>query len=117
MLYEVITASESVQVPVTSTSYTSVDLVAQEDALVGLYERVSPGVVTVLTFYDDLHTSVAQGTGSGFVWDDQGHIVTNYHVIEDGDMFVVTLANQEQKQARLVGKEVNKDIAVLKIEA
>lgn len=65
-------------------------------------------------FYGD--EQVARGTGSGFIWDNQGHIVTNYHVIEDGDIFVVTLANQEQKQARLVGKEINKDIAVLKIE-
>jgi len=59
---------------------------------------------------------MAKGTGSGFIWDNQGHIVTNYHVIEDGDIFMVTLANQEQKQARLIGKEINKDIAVLKID-
>lgn len=59
---------------------------------------------------------VARGTGSGFVWDKKGHIVTNYHVIEDGDIFIVTLPDQKQKKARLVGKEINKDIAVLKVE-
>jgi len=59
---------------------------------------------------------VARGTGSGFVWDTKGHIVTNYHVIEDGDAFMVTLPNQKQHKAKLVGKEINKDIAVLKIE-
>ncbi|MCP4216665.1 MAG: trypsin-like serine protease [bacterium] len=59
---------------------------------------------------------VARGSGSGFIWDDRGHIVTNYHVIEDGDIFAVTLSNQEHRRARLVGKEINKDIAVLKIE-
>jgi len=59
---------------------------------------------------------VARGTGSGFVWDDQGHIVTNYHVIEDGDRFMVSLPDGEQRTARLVGKEEAKDIAVLKIE-
>ena len=62
------------------------------------------------------HEQVARGTGSGFVWDDLGHIVTNYHVIEDGDIFMVTLPDQKQKKARLIGKEINKDIAVLKIE-
>lgn len=59
---------------------------------------------------------VTRGSGSGFVWDDKGHIVTNYHVIEDGDIFSVTLPNQQQRQARLIGKEINKDIAVLRIE-
>lgn len=59
---------------------------------------------------------VARGTGSGFVWDNRGHIVTNYHVIEDGDMFSVTLPDQQQRRARLVGIEENKDIAVLRIE-
>ena len=59
---------------------------------------------------------VARGTGSGFVWDANGHIVTNYHVIEDGDAFMITLPNHKQHKARLIGKEINKDIAVLKIE-
>lgn len=58
---------------------------------------------------------VKRGSGSGFAWDNQGHIVTNYHVIEDGDVFNITLPNQEQRQARLVGKEENKDIAVLRV--
>lgn len=60
--------------------------------------------------------AVARGSGSGFVWDNKGHIVTNYHVIEDGDLYAVTLPNQETRKARLVGKEEAKDIAVLKIE-
>ncbi|MCP5108084.1 MAG: trypsin-like serine protease [bacterium] len=65
-------------------------------------------------FYQE--ENVARGTGSGFVWDGLGHIVTNYHVIEDGDVFAVTLPNQQHRRARLVGIEEKKDIAVLKIE-
>ena len=65
-------------------------------------------------FYQE--EKIARGTGSGFVWDNKGHIVTNYHVIEDGDIFAVTLPNQQHRKARLVGKEKNKDIAVLQIE-
>jgi S1-C subfamily serine protease len=75
--------------------------------------------VTNIQYVKDFFFSeekVARGSGSGFVWDQNGHIVTNYHVIEDGDIFLVTLPDQKQRKARLVGKEVNKDIAVLKIE-
>jgi S1-C subfamily serine protease len=70
----------------------------------------------VRDFFSWTEEAVPRGTGSGFIWDEQGHIITNYHVIEDGDLFNVTLPNQEERQAKLVGKEPNKDIAVLKIE-
>jgi S1-C subfamily serine protease len=70
----------------------------------------------VRDFFFGREEAVPQGSGSGFIWDDQGHIVTNYHVIAEGDLFSLTLPNQEQRQARLVGREPNKDIAVLKVE-
>jgi len=65
-------------------------------------------------FYNE--EQVPRGSGSGFIWDEQGHIVTNYHVIEEGDLFSVTLPNKEQRQARIVGKEPSKDIAVLRLQ-
>jgi S1-C subfamily serine protease len=74
--------------------------------------------VTNIQLVRDFYSSqqeVTRGSGSGFVWDNQGHIVTNYHVIEEGDVFNITLPNQEQRQARLVGIEAAKDIAVLLI--
>lgn len=58
---------------------------------------------------------VARGTGTGFIWDLRGHIVTNFHVIEDGDVFAITCPDQRTYKAKLVGKESAKDIAVLKI--
>lgn len=70
----------------------------------------------VRDFFSWTEEAVPRGSGSGFIWDDRGHIITNYHVIEDGDLFNITLPNQEERQAKLVGKEPNKDIAVLKIE-
>lgn len=70
----------------------------------------------VRDFFSWTEEAVPRGSGSGFIWDERGHIITNYHVIEDGDLFNVTLPNQEERQAKLVGKEPNKDIAVLKIE-
>lgn len=60
--------------------------------------------------------AVARGTGSGFVWDNLGHIVTNFHVIEDGDIFNISAPDREDRRARLVGKDPSKDIAVLRIE-
>jgi S1-C subfamily serine protease len=69
----------------------------------------------VRDFFYSSDQPVPRGSGSGFVWDDQGHIVTNFHVIEEGDKFMVSLPNQKQVEATLVGREPNKDIAVLKL--
>ncbi len=60
--------------------------------------------------------AIPQGTGSGFVWDRAGHIVTNFHVVAGGDAFLVTLGDQTQLEARIVGSDPTKDIAVLKVE-
>jgi S1-C subfamily serine protease len=70
----------------------------------------------VRDFWYGTEREIPRGAGSGFVWDRQGHIVTNFHVIEDGVEFQVTLPNQEQRPAKLVGKDESKDIAVLKLE-
>ncbi|MCE2027059.1 S1C family serine protease [Sessilibacter corallicola] len=58
-----------------------------------------------------------QGTGTGFVWDKQGHIVTNFHVIDGAREITITLSDQSSWNAAVVGLAPEKDIAVLKIEA
>lgn len=63
------------------------------------------------------NTEVPAGSGTGFIWDLDGHIVTNYHVIDGSDNITVTLYNQKTYPARLIGGEPKKDIAVLKIDA
>ena len=60
---------------------------------------------------------IPRGTGSGFIYDDRGHIVTNYHVIQDGVSWTVRLADQSEWDAKVVGTEAGKDLAVLKINA
>ena len=60
--------------------------------------------------------AIPQGTGSGFVWDKKGHIVTNFHVVQGGNAFLVTLGDQTQLEATLVGADATKDIAVLRVE-
>jgi S1-C subfamily serine protease len=62
-------------------------------------------------------TEIPSGSGSGFVWDKQGHIITNYHVIQGADRAQVTLADQTTWDAKLVGAAPEKDLAVLKIDA
>ncbi len=57
------------------------------------------------------------GTGSGFVWDRDGHIVTNSHVVEEGKSYQVVLSDQSKWPAKLVGSEPDKDLAVLKVNA
>jgi S1-C subfamily serine protease len=69
----------------------------------------------VRDFFYQSDKPVARGSGSGFVWDDKGRIVTNFHVIEDGVKFMVSLPSQKQVEAKLIGREPNKDIAVLQL--
>ncbi len=60
---------------------------------------------------------VAAGSGSGFVWDDDGHVVTNFHVVDGARSLTVTFQNQKTFDGILVGVEPRKDIAVLKVGA
>jgi S1-C subfamily serine protease len=61
--------------------------------------------------------AIPRGSGTGFVWDEAGHIVTNFHVIENAQRFSVALADQTAYEAQLVGFAPNKDLAVLRLEA
>lgn len=66
-------------------------------------------------FYGEVE--VPQGAGSGFVYDNDGHIITNFHVVQGGSVFVVTFHNDpKQYRAKIVGTAADKDIAVLKLE-
>lgn len=95
----------------------------EEKATIRLFENSAPSVAYITTsrFRQDYWTrnvmEIPQGSGSGFVWDSDGHIITNYHVIQGADRAQVTLADQTTWDAELVGKAPEKDLAVLKITA
>jgi S1-C subfamily serine protease len=95
----------------------------QERATVRLFAAASPSVVHITThelerdFFSMNTLEIPKGEGTGIVWDRQGHVVTNYHVIEDADTAHVALADHSTWPAQLVGVAPSKDIAVLKIEA
>jgi S1-C subfamily serine protease len=71
----------------------------------------------VVDYWAGQAVEVPAGSGSGFVWDDQGHIVTNFHVVQNARSVTVTLQDQSTHDAVVRGVEPRKDIAVLKIEA
>lgn len=98
------------------------DLAEDEKSTIAIFRTASPTVVhiTSLALRRDFSMnvfSIPEGTGSGFIWDDSGHIVTNFHVIESADTAAVTLQDGTIFEARLVGVEPDKDLAVLKIDA
>ena len=98
-------------------------LEAEEQAHIALFKRLSPSVVHITTlaverdFFNRSVQQVPRGTGTGFVWDTAGHIVTNFHVIQEGSGARVTLADQSTWPATLVGAFPDRDLAVLKIAA
>ncbi len=98
-------------------------LMADELNNIAVFRAASPSVVniTALGLERDLFSrnvqQVPQGTGTGFVWDTAGHLVTNYHVIQDAAGARVTLSDQSSYKAELVGAFPDRDLAVLKIVA
>ncbi len=70
----------------------------------------------VVDYLAGVAEEVPSGSGSGFVWDMDGHIVTNYHVVKDAKSLTVTFRDHKTFEARVVGVEPRKDIAVLKVE-
>jgi S1-C subfamily serine protease len=94
---------------------------ALEALIVGVYDDTSPAVVNITNrsyvYYRFMGSVPEEGTGSGFVYDTEGHIVTNYHVIENADELLVTLAGGQVYTANVVGSDPTNDLAVLQIDA
>ncbi|NLZ27254.1 MAG: 2-alkenal reductase, partial [Chloroflexi bacterium] len=83
-----------------------------QDLLEALYEHVSPGVVSIQGM--GVRSGGSQGTG--FVVDTQGHIVTNYHVVEGQDTIEVHFQSGLKSYASIVGKDIDSDLAVIKVD-
>jgi S1-C subfamily serine protease len=99
------------------------DLTPAEQAVTAVFEEVSPSVayITSIALRRDFFRlnvmEIPRGTGSGFIWDADGHVVTNFHVIRGGNRAEVTLADQSTWEATVVGVAPEKDLAVLRIDA
>ena len=81
---------------------------AHEKVLTDIYDEIVPSVVEIRAT-----GNVAEGRGSGFIWDDHTHIVTNHHVVSGADEITVVFANGAQFEAGIIGSDPDSDLAVL----
>jgi S1-C subfamily serine protease len=99
------------------------NLGADETATIQVFKEMSGSVVhiTSISSRPDMFsmdvTQIPQGSGTGFIWDTAGHVVTNFHVVQGGDRAQVTLQGGDSYAARIVGSHPDKDLAVLRIDA
>jgi len=99
------------------------ELSGDERSTISLFKQASPSVVhiTAIAVQRDFFSlnlyQIPEGTGSGFVWNTNGDIITNFHVIQTADAAQVTLADQSAWRARRVGVAPDNDLAVLRIDA
>jgi len=113
----------------TASSSTAVPTASSRTSVGAIYENSSAGVVEITATSDatpqgdstfpfgDQQPQTQQAQGSGFVYDDSGHIVTNYHVVEGATSVKVTLADGSTHSATVVGTDPSSDLAVIKVDA
>lgn len=87
------------------------NLADQEKHLIALYEQVNPGVVSIQTL-----SVTGGGLGSGFVYDNEGHVITNYHVVENATELEVDFPSGYKARGEVIGKDIDSDIAVIKVD-
>ena len=97
------------------------ELSLTEKTNIEIFQQSSPSVVYITTLEDTLNlwtrdiTRIPRGTGSGFIWDRQGHIITNYHVLQGASAVRIRLSDQRTFNATLIGASPEHDLAVLRI--
>jgi S1-C subfamily serine protease len=97
--------------------------IEDEKNTIGVFRAVAPSTVyvtqtrVVLDYFGGVAHEVPAGSGSGFIWDEQGHVVTNFHVVDGARSLTVTFHDQQTFEAKVVGLEPRKDVAVLKVDA
>jgi S1-C subfamily serine protease len=100
-----------------------IELSPDERATMAVFERAAKSVVFIANTAIQRDPwsfnlfEVPQGAGTGFIWNKQGHIVTNFHVVYGADAITVTLADRKEHKARVVGTDPDHDLAVLQIQA
>jgi len=109
---EVPVAAADESTPAEAPSVVTVSEMGEQ--LADLYDAVSPGVVHIQVLFDG--NTLGGAEGSGFVYDSEGHIVTNYHVVADARDIQVIFADGTNVEAKLVGTDPGSDLAVIKVE-
>jgi 2-alkenal reductase len=118
------TLSSPETVQSTGMAQTPTSGILSQDLLADLYRTISPSVVNIQVTQISTASSgfmipgmPAQGQGSGWVWDDDGHIVTNHHVVADASEIIVFFSNGHWAEAELVAADPQADLAVLRVDA
>jgi putative serine protease PepD len=118
---EVGAGSSTTPISALDTSVRDASLTADEVTNVHVYRQASPAVANILTKaiqYDFFMDPMAvEGAGSGFLIDDSGHILTNFHVVEGAQSIEVVLGDQSRYAAKLIGADERNDVALVKVEA
>ena len=96
------------ETPLEETAPTVNPIVLEQGDLVSLYQEINPGVVAIRAL-----SETGGGLGTGFVWDSEGHIVTNYHVVESATDLEVDFPSGFKTRAEILGLDSNTDLAVL----
>lgn len=89
---------------------------AEEQNLIELYRQVNPGVVSIHVLKRGPMDQAADGAGSGFILDEEGHVVTNAHVVRDADLIDVVLYDETIVSAEVIGLDDDSDLAVLEVD-
>ncbi|MFN2197573.1 MAG: S1C family serine protease [Anaerolineales bacterium] len=100
------------QVPLAPAEVVIPDLVSLDGSLTGLYDQVNQGVVSIRVVTDQ-----GEGQGSGFVIDKQGHVVTNYHVVEGANQVEVDFPSGFKAYGEVLGSDLDSDLAVVLVDA
>jgi 2-alkenal reductase len=104
---------ENVELPASNPPVqVSSDLLSQQDALISIYQAVSPGVVSIAVATDQ-----GSALGSGFVFDSEGHIVTNYHVVQGANYIEVSFTSGYKAVGDVIGVDTDSDLAVIDVDA
>lgn len=98
--------------PPTIAQQTVPDLISLEGALTSLYERVNPGVVAIRVL-----SNLGGSQGSGFVIDQEGHIITNFHVVENATQVEIAFPSGLKAFGTILGTDTDSDLAVIKVDA
>src|SRR4030043_1327094 len=100
-----------------TTSSSEITVVTNEDqVLVDMYSRLNSSVVNITVYLDQDGVIDSFAQGSGFVYDDQGHILTNAHVVHGTDAVEVTFSDGLIREATVVGEDLHSDLAVIQVE-
>ena len=108
---------QTVETPETPSQFEAPDVILdQQDVLVNLYARVNPSVVNITIYRQQGDQVLPAGQGSGFLFDSDGNIITNAHVVDGAEQVEVTFSDGSILPAEIIGLDLHSDLAVVKVD-